>query len=77
MKYLKNALCAAMVFVMLLCLTSCGTSRLDHKKLAQFLDKQEETYGRDIAQLFLSIYLWAILSIISIWIFLIVQFASL
>lgn len=46
-------------------------------RIIRFLDKQEETYGRDMAQLFLSIYLWAILSIISIWIFLIVQFASL
>ena len=46
-------------------------------RIIRFLDKQKETYGRDMAQLFLSIYLWAILSIISIWIFLIVQFASL
>lgn len=41
MKYLKNALCAALIFVMLVSLTGCGTSRLDHKKLAQFLDKQD------------------------------------
>lgn len=41
MKYLKNALCVALIFVMLVSLTGCGTSRLNHKKLAQFLDKQD------------------------------------
>lgn len=41
MKYLKNALCLALVLVMLVSLTGCGTGKLNHKKLAQFLDKQD------------------------------------
>lgn len=41
MKYLKNALCLALVLVMLVSLTGCGAGKLNHKKLAQFLDKQD------------------------------------
>ena len=41
MKYVKNALCAALVFVMLISLTGCGASKLSHKKLLQFLEDQK------------------------------------
>ena len=48
MKYLKNALCVALIFVMLVSLTGCGTSRLNHKKLVQFLEKQDFDECEDI-----------------------------
>ena len=41
MKYVKNALCTALIFVMLFSLTGCGTGKLSHKKMAQFLEKQD------------------------------------